>query len=119
MEPKLSSPLLPPFYCGSLSLLMQKFAYKAFIHLSISRSNSLQEAKGEGSMSGNWGPVVVAVVLFVLCTPGLLCQLPGNKRAVEFANFQTSPISIFVHTIIFFGLVTIFVIAIGIHIYSG
>ncbi|KAB2084758.1 hypothetical protein ES319_A05G355400v1 [Gossypium barbadense] len=70
-------------------------------------------------MSGDWGPVVVAVVLFVLCSPGLLFQLPGNKRAVEFANFQTSPISIFVHTIIFFGLVTIFVIAIGIHIYSG
>ncbi|XWS40576.1 hypothetical protein CRYUN_Cryun17cG0007700 [Craigia yunnanensis] len=67
-------------------------------------------------MSGDWGPVVVAVVLFVLCSPGLLCQLPGNKRAVEFANFH---ISIFVHTIIFFGLVTIFVIAIGIHIYSG
>ncbi|MBA0726428.1 hypothetical protein Golax_002255, partial [Gossypium laxum] len=63
-------------------------------------------------MSGDWGPVVVAVVLFVLCSPGLLFQLPGNKRAVEFANFQTSPISIFVHTIIFFGLVTIFVIAI-------
>ncbi|KAK8644126.1 hypothetical protein V6N13_123441 [Hibiscus sabdariffa] len=70
-------------------------------------------------MSGDWGPVLVATVLFVLCTPGLLCQLPGNKRGVEFANFQTSPISIFVHTIIFFGLVTIFVIAIGIHISSG
>ncbi|TYJ37297.1 hypothetical protein E1A91_A05G366100v1 [Gossypium mustelinum] len=70
-------------------------------------------------MSGDWGPVVVAVVLFVLCSPGLLFKLPGNKRAVEFANFQTSPISIFVHTIILFGLVTIFVIAIGIHIYSG
>ncbi|KAA3464174.1 hypothetical protein EPI10_008461 [Gossypium australe] len=78
----------------------------------------LRGNKGRG-MSGDWGPVVVAVVLFVLCSPGLLFQLPGNKRAVEFANFQTSPISIFVHTIIFFGLVTIFVIAIGIHIYSG
>ncbi|KAE8694411.1 eukaryotic translation initiation factor 3 subunit M [Hibiscus syriacus] len=70
-------------------------------------------------MSGDWGPVVVAVVLFLLCTPGLLCQLPGNKRAVGFANFETSPISIFVHTIIFFGLVTIFVIAIDIHVSSG
>ncbi|TYH01415.1 hypothetical protein ES288_A09G055900v1 [Gossypium darwinii] len=70
-------------------------------------------------MSGDWGPVLVATMLFVLCTPGLLCQLPGNKRPVEYAYFQTSPISIFIHTIIFFGLVTIFVIAIGIHIYSG
>ncbi|KAG6656655.1 hypothetical protein CIPAW_04G037500 [Carya illinoinensis] len=38
----------------------------------------------------DWGPVVIAVVLFVLLTPGLLFQLPGNSRVVEFANMQTS-----------------------------
>ncbi|XP_039133508.1 uncharacterized protein LOC120270542 [Dioscorea cayenensis subsp. rotundata] len=67
----------------------------------------------------DWGPVVIAVVLFVLLTPGLLFQLPGNGRVVEFNNFKTSGISIFVHTIIFFGLITIFLIAIGVHIYTG
>ncbi|KAK2636813.1 hypothetical protein Ddye_031605 [Dipteronia dyeriana] len=36
------------------------------------------------------GPVFVAVILFVLLTPGLLFQLPGKQRCVEFGNFQTS-----------------------------
>ncbi|XP_057482539.1 uncharacterized protein LOC130769282 isoform X2 [Actinidia eriantha] len=69
--------------------------------------------------SGDWGPVVIGVVLFVVLTPGLLFQLPGKSRVVEFNNMQTSGVSILVHTIIFFGLITIFLIAIGVHISSG
>ncbi|GLU06226.1 hypothetical protein SLE2022_232740 [Rubroshorea leprosula] len=67
----------------------------------------------------DWGPVVIAVVLFVLLSPGLLFQLPGKNRVVDFGNFQTSGLSILVHAIIFFGLITIFLIAIGVHIYTG
>ncbi|KAL9343386.1 hypothetical protein Peur_063817 [Populus x canadensis] len=68
---------------------------------------------------GDWGPVAVALVLFVLLTPGLLFQLPGNSRVIEFCNRKTSGLSIFVHTVIFFGLITIFLIAVGVHIYTG
>ncbi|KAL7179619.1 hypothetical protein ACSBR1_042924 [Camellia fascicularis] len=67
----------------------------------------------------DWGPVLVAVVLFVLLTPGLLFQLPGRNKVVEFGNMQTSGASILVHAIIYFGLITIFLIAIGVHIYTG
>ncbi|KAI5651087.1 hypothetical protein M9H77_37092 [Catharanthus roseus] len=77
-----------------------------------------RESEGRRRMA-DWGPVVIAVVLFVLLTPGLLFQLPGNSRAIEFANLQTSGVSIFVHTILFFGLITIFLIAIGVHITTG
>ncbi|KAJ0988827.1 hypothetical protein J5N97_007183 [Dioscorea zingiberensis] len=99
----------------------------SFIHNSSSQALSLvpklkernkRREKESGEMA-DWGPVVIAVVLFVLLTPGLLFQLPGNGRVVEFANFQTSGISILVHTIIYFGLITIFLIAIGVHIYTG
>ncbi|KAH6766594.1 transmembrane protein [Perilla frutescens var. hirtella] len=45
----------------------------------------------------DWGPVFVAVVLFVLLSPGLLIQVPGRNRFVEFGNFQTSGVSILVH----------------------
>ncbi|XP_009771783.1 uncharacterized protein [Nicotiana sylvestris] len=65
----------------------------------------------------DWGPVLIAVVLFVLLTPGLLFQLPGNSRSIEFANFQTSVISIFIHTVLYFALVSMFLIAVGVHIY--
>ncbi|KAE9467582.1 hypothetical protein RHGRI_024597 [Rhododendron griersonianum] len=70
-------------------------------------------------MSGDWGPVLVAVVLFVVMTPGLLFQIPGRNRVVEFGNMQTSGASIAVHAVIYFGLITIFLIAIGIHIYAN
>ncbi|KAL6350093.1 hypothetical protein AAG906_004031 [Vitis piasezkii] len=61
----------------------------------------------------DWGPVVVATVLFVLLTPGLLCQIPGRGRVVEFGNMSTSGLSILVHAVIYFALVTIFVIAVS------
>ncbi|KAM3049635.1 hypothetical protein ACUV84_007542 [Puccinellia chinampoensis] len=70
--------------------------------------------------SGDWGPVLVAVVLFVLLTPGLLCQIPGNGgRVAEFHSMRTSGLAIVVHTIIFFGFCAIFMIAVGIHLNAG
>ncbi|BFG32294.1 hypothetical protein CerSpe_185680 [Prunus speciosa] len=57
----------------------------------------------------DWGPVV----LFVILTPGLLFQIPGKGRVMEFGNMQTSGASIVVHAIIYFGLITIFLIATG------
>ncbi|KEH21985.1 transmembrane protein, putative [Medicago truncatula] len=51
----------------------------------------------------DWAPIVIGLILFVLFSPGLLFQLPGKGRVVEFVNFQTSAISIFVHSLLFFG----------------
>ncbi|XP_054807807.1 uncharacterized protein LOC129310024 [Prosopis cineraria] len=67
----------------------------------------------------DWGPVVIAVVLFILLSPGLLFQFPARGRIVAFGSMETSGISILIHGIIFFGLITIFLIAIGVHIYTG
>ncbi|KAM0862221.1 hypothetical protein ACQ4PT_045401 [Festuca glaucescens] len=66
----------------------------------------------------DWGPVIVATVLFVLLTPGLLCTLPGRGRVAEFGSLHTSGLSILVHAVVYFALVTIFLIAIGVHVYS-
>ncbi|KAL5581386.1 hypothetical protein UlMin_013828 [Ulmus minor] len=67
----------------------------------------------------DWGPVFVAVVLFILLTPGLLIQIPGKSRMVEFGNFQTSGVSILVHSILYFALISIFLLAVGVHMYMG
>ncbi|KAI4373777.1 hypothetical protein MLD38_011860 [Melastoma candidum] len=64
----------------------------------------------------DWGAVVIAVVLFVVLSPGLLFQIPAKGRLVEFGNMQTSSISILVHSLIYFGLITILLVAIGVHI---
>ncbi|WZZ74122.1 hypothetical protein YC2023_085492 [Brassica napus] len=66
----------------------------------------------------DWGPVFVAVALFVLLTPGVLIQIPGKNRVVEFGTFQTSGLSVIVHTLIYFTLVCILLLAIQIHIRS-
>ncbi|KAG4915466.1 hypothetical protein AAZX31_19G083100 [Glycine max] len=68
---------------------------------------------------GDWGPVFVSVVLFILLSPGLLVQIPGRGRFIEFGNFQTSGLSILIHAILYFALVCIFMLAIGIHMYMG
>ncbi|XP_074578326.1 uncharacterized protein LOC141834842 [Curcuma longa] len=67
----------------------------------------------------DWGPVFVAVVLFVLLSPGLLLQIPGKSRVVEFGSMQTSGMSIFFHSIIFLGLAAVFILAIGVHVHLG
>ncbi|WOL14449.1 hypothetical protein Cni_G23229 [Canna indica] len=67
----------------------------------------------------DWGPVAVAVVLFVALSPGVLFQMPGNQRAVEFGSLKTNGVAIIVHAVIYFALITIFVVAIGVHIYTG
>ncbi|XP_077251629.1 uncharacterized protein LOC143890836 [Tasmannia lanceolata] len=67
-------------------------------------------------MGTDWGPIVIAVVLFILLSPGLLIQMPARIRAIECGNMCTSGISILVHSVFFFIIMTILVIAIGVHI---
>ncbi|XVF57766.1 hypothetical protein PTKIN_Ptkin07bG0008600 [Pterospermum kingtungense] len=45
-------------------------------------------------MSADWGPIIIAVVLFILLSPGLLFQLPSRTRVIEFGNMCTSGIAI-------------------------
>ncbi|KAG8084663.1 hypothetical protein GUJ93_ZPchr0010g11157 [Zizania palustris] len=67
----------------------------------------------------DWGPVLISLVLFILLSPGLLFQVPGKCRAIEFGKFQTSAISILIHTILFFALDAVFLVAIGVRINLG
>ncbi|CBI21336.3 unnamed protein product, partial [Vitis vinifera] len=67
----------------------------------------------------DWGAVFVSVMLFILLMPGLLIQIPGRGRFIEFTNFQTSGVSILVHSLIYFTLICIFLLAIGVHMYIG
>ncbi|KAJ6866527.1 hypothetical protein NC652_037927 [Populus alba x Populus x berolinensis] len=47
---------------------------------------------------------------------GLLIQMPGHQRYIEFGNFKTSGVSILVHSILYFALICIFLLAVGVHI---
>jgi hypothetical protein len=67
----------------------------------------------------DWGPVLIGLVLFILLSPGLLFQIPGKGRIIEFGNFQTSGLSILIHAVIYFALLAILILAVGVHIYLG
>nr|GMC46263.1 uncharacterized protein LOC101266083 [Ipomoea batatas] len=70
-------------------------------------------------MAVDWGPVVVAVGMFILLSPGLLFQIPARTRCIEFGNMYTSGVSILIHAIVYFCIYTIVMVAIGVHIRSG
>ncbi|KMZ67028.1 hypothetical protein ZOSMA_27G00750 [Zostera marina] len=67
----------------------------------------------------DWAPVLIAVVLFILLSPGLLYQMPGKDRLVEFANMQASGVAIMVHAIILFGIISVFLIVLNVHMDVG
>ena len=67
----------------------------------------------------DWGPVLIGVVLFVLLTPGLLFQLPGNSKQVEFGSLKTNGMAVAVHTLIFFAVYAVLILALHVHIYTG
>uniref|UniRef100_J3LD50 Uncharacterized protein n=1 Tax=Oryza brachyantha TaxID=4533 RepID=J3LD50_ORYBR len=75
--------------------------------------------QGRRQVMADWAPVVVGVVLFVLLSPGLLVELPGTHRHVDFGSFRTNGKAIFVHTLIFFALFAIITLALHLHIYTG
>ncbi|KAK6924679.1 Protein of unknown function DUF3339 [Dillenia turbinata] len=66
----------------------------------------------------DWAPILLGLLLFILLTPGLLFQVPGNHGRVQFGSFQTNGKAIIVHTLIFFTIFTILILAVGVHIYT-
>ncbi|KAJ6298795.1 hypothetical protein OIU76_019871 [Salix suchowensis] len=67
----------------------------------------------------DWGPVLIGVVLFVLLQPGLLFQLPGSNRRVDFGSLKTNGMAVAVHTLIFFTAYAILILVVHVHIYTG
>ncbi|KAG2678511.1 hypothetical protein I3843_11G005700 [Carya illinoinensis] len=67
----------------------------------------------------DWAPILIGLLLFILLSPGLLFQLPGNTHHIEFGSFATNVKAVLVHTLLFFCIYTILISALGIHIYTG
>ncbi|WCJ36277.1 hypothetical protein M5689_017488 [Euphorbia peplus] len=67
----------------------------------------------------DWAPILIGAMLFILLSPGLIFQAPGSNRHVEFGGFKTNVKAVVVHTLIFFVVYTILILALGIRIYTG
>ncbi|KAK4426043.1 hypothetical protein Salat_1372800 [Sesamum alatum] len=103
------------FFAGIVSKLLE---IGRTIFWPVSDCNKVAPEQVHGKMGPDWGPVVVAVALFILLSPGLLFQLPARARVIEFGNMYTSGISILVHAVLYFCIYTILIVAIGVHIHA-
>ncbi|GJP56952.1 hypothetical protein CLOM_g16004 [Closterium sp. NIES-68] len=56
-------------------------------------------------MTFSWLTLLGLVVLFILLSPGLLLQIPGDNQPIEFRNWRTSLASVLVHAVVFFIVV--------------
>lgn len=65
----------------------------------------------------DWGPVLIGVLLFILLQPGLLFQLPGNQKQLEFGSMNTNGKSVAVHALIFSAIYAVLILAVHVHIY--
>ncbi|XP_024533008.1 uncharacterized protein LOC112347052 [Selaginella moellendorffii] len=59
--------------------------------------------------------LIIGAILFLILSPGLLLQIPGTERAVEFTNGRTSVASVITHTIVFVILLYLFQLAFHVH----
>lgn len=117
--PRTFKPIPIIYFCDLFALCFQIFKKLSTFSYLIFFFCRKQKVASKAKSMADWGPVIIAVVLFVLLSPGLLFQIPARGRVIEFGNMQTSGASILVHAIIYFGLITIFLIVIGVHIYTG
>ncbi|KAJ4818745.1 hypothetical protein LUZ62_031311 [Rhynchospora pubera] len=65
----------------------------------------------------DWAPPLIASALFAFLSPGVILQMPGRYRPVDFMNMKTSCASIFVHAVLFGLLLMIFLVILQAHLY--
>ncbi|KAK4410015.1 hypothetical protein Sango_0074500 [Sesamum angolense] len=106
---------------GSMGLLLMDYHFFITVGQAESKSHQTRflSSSLEETEMADLGPVLVGIVLFILLQPGLLFQLPGNYRQVEFGSLKTNGKSIAMHTFIFCALYAIMTLAVHLHIYIG
>ncbi|EYU34815.1 hypothetical protein ABFS82_11G137800 [Erythranthe guttata] len=66
----------------------------------------------------DYAAVMIGTALFAFLSPGLLIQLPGKHRPLDFLNMKTSFVSIFIHTLLYGLLLILFLLILNIHLYA-
>ncbi|KAJ8767960.1 hypothetical protein K2173_020900 [Erythroxylum novogranatense] len=65
----------------------------------------------------DWAASLIAAALFALLSPGLVFQMPGKERPVDFVNMKTSLPSMFIHLLIYGLLLVLFLVILHLHLY--
>jgi len=65
----------------------------------------------------DWAASLIAAALFAFLSPGLVFQMPGKERPLDFMNMKTSLAAIFVHLVIYGLLLVLFLVILHVHLY--
>ncbi|XP_021888237.1 uncharacterized protein LOC110807421 [Carica papaya] len=65
----------------------------------------------------DWAAPLIAAALFAFLSPGLVFQIPGKQRPVDFVNMKTSVAAIFVHTVLYCLFLMLFLVVLHVHLY--
>ncbi|KAL7257127.1 hypothetical protein ACSBR1_010955 [Camellia fascicularis] len=66
----------------------------------------------------DWAAPIIATALFAFLSPGLVFQMPGKDRPVDFLNMKTSVVSMILHTVLYGLLLILFLVILNIHLYA-
>lgn len=66
----------------------------------------------------DYAAVMIGTALFAFLCPGLVLQLPGKNKPVEFLNMKTSVLAMVLHAVIYGLLLVLFLVMLNIHIYA-
>lgn len=65
----------------------------------------------------DWAASLIAAALFAFLSPGLVFQMPGKERPLDFMNMKTSLAAIFVHMVIYGLLLVLLLVILHVHLY--
>ncbi|CAI5536656.1 unnamed protein product, partial [Closterium sp. Naga37s-1] len=65
---------------------------------------AFSSCSSRSAMALSWLTLFLIDVLFIVLSPGLLLQIPGDTQPIEFRNWRTSLASVLVHAVVFFIL---------------
>ncbi|KAJ4830214.1 hypothetical protein Tsubulata_035748 [Turnera subulata] len=68
-------------------------------------------------MLHDWAAPLIAAALFAFLCPGLVFQMPGKERPIDFMNRKTSLASMFIHLVIYGLLLILFFVVLHVHLY--
>ncbi|XP_031286866.1 uncharacterized protein LOC116145556 [Pistacia vera] len=66
----------------------------------------------------DWAAPLIAAALFAFLAPGLVLQIPGKNRPMDFFNMKTSLAAMFVHTVLYGLFLILFFIVLHVHLYA-
>lgn len=65
----------------------------------------------------DWAASLIAAALFAFLSPGLVFQMPGKERPLDFMNMKTSLAAIVVHMVIYGLLLVLLLVILHVHLY--